>query len=271
MSQRNTDELKQRARRAIIAHAFYRWESALTISITILLAFFWPHPWPWWPWWGWLVLGLMAEALIVYTSITDAGTGAQVVAEMLRERYRPSAIKTPAYRQKVTQALEYRQGIEDIIRSTPPGVLRDHLLDSAAGLADWIGHIYQIAQRLDAYARDELLHRDLKQMPASLAQLQKALSAETDPAVRQQIEATLQAKKAQYANLQALQNRMEQAQFRLEETLTALGTTYSQLLLIGARDLDSGRAQRLDQDIDEQIAALQDIVAELDEVRASRD
>lgn len=266
MSQRNTDELKRRAGRAIIAHAFFRLESALTICLTILLVFFWPHPWPWWPWWGWVALGLVAEGLIIYTSITDPRTGARVVAEMLRERYSPNAIKTPAYRQKVIQALEYRQGIEDIIRTTPPGILRDHLFDSTAGLADWIGHIYQIAQRLDAYERDELLHRDLKQMPASLAQLQKALAAETDPAVRQQIEATIQAKKAQYANLQALQNRMEQAQFRLEETLTSLGTVYSQFQLIRAQKLDSAGARSLSTGIREQVRSLQDLITSMDEV-----
>ncbi|MBC7224900.1 MAG: hypothetical protein H5T59_11625, partial [Anaerolineae bacterium] len=98
--------------------------------------------------------------------------------------------------------------------------------------------------------------------------IRRDMREEDDPDVRAQMERTAQRKEAQLANLTKLQNLMEQAQYRLEETLTALGTTYSQLLLIGARDVDSGRAQRLDQDMDEQIAALQDIVAELDQLRA---
>jgi len=266
MSQRTPDELKQRAGKAIISHAFFRLESALTLSLTILLAFFLPHPWPWWPWWGWVILGLLAEAFIIYTSVTDARTGERVVAEMLRERYDPNTIKTPAYREKVRQALEYRQGIEGIITGTAPGVLRDHLFDSTAGIADWIGHIYNIAQRLDAYARDELLHRDLKQMPNSLAQLKKALAGEQDAAVRQQIEATLQAKNAQYANLQALENRMQQAEFRLEETLTSLGTVYSQFQLIRAQKLGGAGARGLSESIREQVRGLQDIITSMDEV-----
>ncbi len=54
------EELKQRARGAMIAHAFYRIESALTICLTILLAFFVARPFPWWRWWMWVVLGAIA-------------------------------------------------------------------------------------------------------------------------------------------------------------------------------------------------------------------
>ena len=60
---------------------------------------------------------------------------------------------------------------------------------------------------------------------------------------------------------------MEKAEYRLDETLTALGTVYSQILVVDARDVESGRAQRLDQDIDEQVQALQDIVETVDELQ----
>jgi hypothetical protein len=63
---------------------------------------------------------------------------------------------------------------------------------------------------------------------------------------------------------------MEKAQYQLETTLTALGTVYSQLQLISAKDIDSGRAQRLRQDIEDQIAALQSVQSTLDEVYSSR-
>jgi hypothetical protein len=38
------DELKQRATRAIIGHAFFRIESALTIAMTLILIFLYPVP-----------------------------------------------------------------------------------------------------------------------------------------------------------------------------------------------------------------------------------
>jgi len=59
---------------------------------------------------------------------------------------------------------------------------------------------------------------------------------------------------------------MERAQFQLESTITAMGTVYSQMMILGARDVASGRAQRLQQDIDDQVQALQDVVHTVDEV-----
>jgi hypothetical protein len=60
------------------------------------------------------------------------------------------------------------------------------------------------------------------------------------------------------------------AEFQLENTLAALGTLYTQIQLIGAKDVDSGRPQGLQEDITAQIASLQDIAEAMDEVYASR-
>ncbi len=266
MMPRTTDKLMLRARRAMVAHAFYRLESALTIALTILLAFFLPRPFPWWRWWYWAILGITAEALIVYTSLTDTRTGQQVVAALLRERFDPGAIKTRAYRDKVRQALVYRDQIEAIVTQMPDGVLRDHLLNATASIADWVGSIFAIAQRLDAYERDGVLHDDMARVPGDVAQLERALARETDPQVRRQIEATLQAKRGQRDTLQALENRMEQAAFRLEETLTSLGTVYSQFQLLRARRMDGAGARHLSDDIHRQVQRLQDLLTSMDAV-----
>ncbi len=266
MTTNPTTELKGRAGQAIIAHAFFRLESALTICLTILLAFFVPHPLLWWQWWFWLVLGSVAEALIVFTSITDERTAQKVVADMLRDEYDPGAIKTLRYREKVKQALAYRDQIEKVIGQSPAGVLRDHLSDSTAGIADWIGVIYGIAQRLDAFERDELLQRDAREVPAAIAELKRELALEKDAAVRQQIQAAVTAKQTQVESLNALKSKMEQAQFRLEETVTALGTVYSQFQLIQAQKMDSAGARSLSDSIRQQVQGLQDILTSMNEV-----
>ena len=59
---------------------------------------------------------------------------------------------------------------------------------------------------------------------------------------------------------------MERGQFQLESTITAMGTVYSQMMLLGSRDIASGRAQRLQKDVDDQVQALQDVVQTMDEV-----
>lgn len=261
-----SSELQEQATRAILSHAFFRLESALTIALTVILVFLFPHPFEWWPWWMWLILGVMAEGLIIYTSVTDPETGRRVVAEMLRQQFNPRALRTPQVREWMGRALEYREQIEGAIRQRPDGVLKAHLRETTARVDDWLAHIFNLAQRLDHYAQDPIVTRDRRDIPREVAHIRQRLEQEDDPSVQEQMREAIRQKQAQQANLERLENTMERAEFRLEETLAALGTLYSQLLLLDAGAVDSGRAQRLREDIADQVAALQDTIEALDEV-----
>jgi hypothetical protein len=59
---------------------------------------------------------------------------------------------------------------------------------------------------------------------------------------------------------------MEQARFRLEQTLTALGTVYSQFQLIRAQKLSGAEAKSLSEGIRDQVKGLQDILTSMNEV-----
>ena len=262
-------ELRQRVTRAIIAHAFFRLESALIIAMTIILAALFPKPFPWWQWWYWLIFGLVGEALVIYTSITDEMTSRKVVADMLRQEFNPGEIRSAEYRQRVEKALEYRQRIEEHVRRSKAGVLRDHLLDTTAGIADWVANVFGLAKRLDVYHNDRTLLRDRREVPSEIVGLRSRLQREDDDAVRRQLQQAIASKEEQRASLEKLQNMMEKAEYQLETTLTALGTVYSQLQLVSAKDIDSGRAQRLREDIADQVAALQSLQETLDEVYGS--
>ncbi|MBM3130028.1 MAG: hypothetical protein FJ009_15575 [Chloroflexi bacterium] len=265
------NNLRSRATSAILTHAFFRFESAATIALTILLAYFVPRPFEWWQWWYWLVIGVVAETLIIVTSLQDANTGAQVVAEMLREEYNPAAIKTPKLRAAVQRALDYRHRIETTISQSEAGVLRDHLKNSTAGVTDWIAQIFRLAQRLDAFERDEIIKQDATSAPRELRELKERVEREDDDAVREQARHALESKKAQAANLDKLTNTMEKAELQLDATLTALGTVYSQLMLIRSKDdIEDSRSQRLRGDIAEQVAKLNELQGAMDEVYSSK-
>lgn len=264
-------ELERRTLWAMVAYAFFRWESAVTLAGTILLFFLYPRPFVWWQPWYWLAIGAVAEVALIVASVTDPETGRRVVQDLFREEHNPRQIHDRDLRAQVETALDYRRRIEEKVLGTREGVLREHLVDSARRIDEWVASIYHLASRLDAYRADSWIAQQMASLPAEMASIRRKMREEDDANVRAQMARAASQKETQLQNLTKLQNLMEQAQYRLEETLTALGTTYSQLLLIGARDIDSGRAQRLDQDIDEQIAALQDIVAALDEARASRE
>ena len=261
-----SSELQKQATRTMLYHALYRLESALTIALTIILIFLFPHPFEWWQWWMWLILGIVAEGLIIYTSVTDPDTGRRVVAGMLRQQFNPRALRTPQMREWVRRALEYREQIEDTIRQRRDGALKAHLRETTTRVDDWLAHIFNLAQRLDRYAQDPIVARDKRDLPREVAHIRQRLKQEDNPSVRDQMQEAIRQKQTQQANLGRLENTMERAEFRLEETLAALGTLYSQLLLLDAEAIDSGRAQRLREDITDQVAALQDTIEAMDEV-----
>ncbi len=265
------EELEQRAGRAILTRSIYRWESAVIIALTLSLAFLTlagviPALFGIFQWWFWLALGALGEVGLVWSSVRDPEFRARAVAEMFREKYKPRQVKNEALRQRVEKALDYRDRIDELIAKSQAGVMRDHMADVSRGITDWMQNVFRLALRLDAYMADETLRHDLQSVDPSIDSLKKRLALEDDDTVKRQISQTIAQKQIQRDNLHKLQNVMERAQFQLESTITAMGTVYSQMMILGARDVASGRAQRLQQDIDDQVQALQDVVHTMDEV-----
>ena len=264
------DELRKRAFWAMVNHAFFRFESAFIIGLTIVLTFLFPQPFPFWQPWYWVVLGVIAEGLIVVSTLTDVEEGRKAVAAMLQEQFNPGVLQSRALRERIAKGLEYREGIEKVIRQARSGVLRSHLEDDAREVDRWLDHVYRLAQRLDNYFQDKVIKQDMGSVPSSIKNFRARLKLEDNPTVREQMEKTIAQKEAQWEALQRLQDTMEKAEFQLEATLTSLGTVYSQMRNIEAKDVDSGHAARLSQDIADQVAGLEDIELAMDEVYAQR-
>lgn len=270
MANKSRQSLEQRAQRAMIQHAFFRWESAVVIAITLLLTVFGANLAEYIPNWVWLLGGIIAEAALVYSSITDPETGRKVVAEMLQDEFQPERLNDKDLQLKMEEAFDYRGRITAAIRERRDSVLKDNLLETARQIDEWLENIYDLARRLDRYRSEkDILLRDRNRAEASIRQLDERLVLETDPAVRKQIEETMKAKQRQIETIQTYDKTMERAQLQLETTLSSLGTIYSQTMLVGAKDIDSGRAKRLRQDIAEEVQELDDVLLAMDEVYAS--
>lgn len=265
-SQRLSDQLRERAAKALLSFAIFRWESAATLALTIILAVLVPQPLPFWQWWFWLILGVLAEAGIIVTSLYDPQVRERVVAEMFREKFNARDIRSREYRARIEKALEYREQMEVLIQHTRDGALKLHLQTTVDDVTEWISNMFRLARKLDAYTQDGVLKRDLQAVPQEIAALEQRLQSEADVQVRAQLKQSVSNKRAQWQHLDALDNTMERADLQLDDTLSAMGTVYAQMQLVGAKDIDSGRAQRLRQDIAEQVNSLHDVVEAMDQV-----
>lgn len=267
---RAREALEERVQSAIWQESIMRWESAVVLALTAMLTTFSALGLPlieFVPFWGWLLGGLLAEAGLVYSSARDPEFGRRVVSKMLKNEFKPERLKDKRLQQQINEALDYRSRIEKGIRERSDSVLKDELSQTAGQIDDWLENIYDLARRIDRYQQErEILHRDRVRAESRLKQLQADFDRVQNPAVKDQIQATMGSIQRQLKTLQTLEATIQRARLQLENSLTHLGTIYSQTMLVDAKDIDRGSARRLRHEIAEEVTELNDLLVSMDEV-----
>lgn len=207
----------------------------------------------------------------VGAGVVNPKAGEQAASDIFREQFDINRIGDSNLKIRLAQAIAYRERIDKSADKFTDRASRARVEDVANQVEEWVRRIYTLALRLDTYKKDTIIHADLRAVPDAIRELQRRLKAETDDGVKREIEDTLSRRQAQLQNLQQLDNTMDRADLQLENTLTALGTIYSQVLLIDAGDVSSGKTQRLRENILEQVNSLQDVISSMDEVYANQD
>ncbi|MBN1967155.1 MAG: hypothetical protein JW910_21050 [Anaerolineae bacterium] len=257
--------MRQRATRALITDAFFRWESALTIALTMLLVFFVPTPFTWWHPLFWVIGGVLAELALIVTHINDPVAAEQAIARMFQEDYDPREIKNVVTREQFERALEYRAGIATMV-AQHDGAMRVSMQETLSEIDDWIAQIFRLAKRMDVFDEDAILEQDRKAVPSQLRNLRKRMDLEEDPSVRAELTDAIRLKEQQLENLRAVANNVKRADIQLQNTLAALGTVYAQMQVIDTKDLDSARTRRLRDEIHDEVSGLQDTIMAMEEV-----
>lgn len=258
--------VRERVKRALVMNALTDWRGGIVLATAILLAFFGPDLFPTFPWWAWLIGGGVSWGAIVLSILNDEKAAAQVAADLLKQKYEPTTIKSGEMRERLIKAFEYRAQIASAIARAKSGVLRDHLEQSATDVDQWIGSLWEVACRVDTFEGDRTIQQDLHAVPTAIRNYEARLKTEPNPDVRQQLQGTLESRRSQWRTLQSLQSTIERGKLQMDQTLSSMGTVYSQLLLMDAKDIDSGRYQRLQDDIAEEVKGLHEIAEAMDEV-----
>jgi hypothetical protein len=267
MSSENS--VKQRALGAIVTNALLRWESLVTIALTAILFLFVKEPFPWWQDWFWLVGGAIAEAALVISAITDPQAATQAVAREFEAKFDLGEVKSGVSRERLQKALEYRRNMLKLTERHQ-GAMRASLSQTVADINNWIQHMYDLALHIDAFDKNELVERDRRAVPGQIDKVRTRLNLEKDATVRRDLENQLRQLEQQQENLEATVNSVKRAEIQLDSTLSSLGTIYAQMSLLGTKEVDSARAQRLRLEIQDEVSSLQDTIAAMDEVQSQR-
>lgn len=265
------NNLKQRALWAIVQNAVFSPLSAVVLAAAILLVGLGvPVPIVNAPAVAWLIGLAPLWLAVVGLGIANRKAGEQAASQVFREQFNVSQVANQHLRTVVAQAIAYRERIDKAVGQSADGALRSRLQDVADQVEAWVQRIYSLAVRLDSYRNDSIIANDMNSVPQSIRQLQARLAGEDNEPVKAEIRDTISRRMGQYEMLKKLDTAMDSAELQLENTLTALGTVYSQMLLIDARDVNSAKTQRLRDNIADQVNSLQDVLSSLDEVYDSQ-
>lgn len=166
------------------------------------------------------------------------------------------------------RAASYRRRIQSLVKARRRGPLADRLADILPRLSSWEERVGQLADRVALFERDDLIRRDIKEVPQHIQRLRKQMPLEADPEVQRQMARTLAAYEEQYRQLEALAKLMRRTRLNLEDTLAAMGTIYSQVQVLNAMDIDSATAARIADEIDVEVNRLNDLLSALSEVNS---
>lgn len=266
------NDLRQRTRGKLIQNAIFSVPSALIIGAGIILVGL-GVPIPilgdapfnlsaaWW------LAGVVPLWLgVVGANIASRQAGEQAVSQVLREQFDVNRISNSSLRMNVAQAIAYRERIDKAAARFTDSAMQSRMQDVANQVEAWVRNIYTLSSRLDTFQNDSIIKKDLNDVPESIKRLKQRAAQEDNESIQRELNDTISRRQTQYNNLINLENTMERAELQLENTLTALGTVYSQMLLVDAKDVDSSKAQRLRENIAEQVNSLNDVLTSMEEV-----
>ncbi|MBX3084023.1 MAG: hypothetical protein KF716_20475 [Anaerolineae bacterium] len=265
MSTKLRDETDQRALGAMLREAFFSWPSAVIIGFVMVMFALNVLPFAFWQSWMWLVFGVLAEGAYLWSTLTDPVAAQQAVARMLQEKYDPNDIRNLHARQQLRKALEYKTNIDAFV-AKQAGAMREGLSQTSQEINDWIGQIYQLAKSIDMFEANEIINRDRRTVPTDLENLKRRLKIETDAAVRSEIQDAIETRERLVASLRTIENNAKRTEIKMDNTVAQLSTVFAQMQLLNSRELDSGRAQRLREEIRDEIASLNDMVSAMGDV-----
>lgn len=268
--QQNT--LRRRALGAILVNALKSPQFLFTLLFTAGLYFLVGSnvAIPGWQDWYWLVGGGVTALGFLGATITDPEAAQDAVNRMFERELNLDRVKNRVARQHVMKALEYRTQMLELAKKAK-GSLRMNLLQTVDDVNSWIGHMVDLALHLDEFADNQLVSRDVKEVPQRIANVEKRINIESksnNVAVVNELIRQREQLEQQLTNLQAAVNNSKRAEIQLESALASLGTMYAQMSRLGTSEVDSGKMQRMRLEIQEEVSSLQDTIHAMDEVQA---
>ena len=180
------------------------------------------------------------------------------------------SVQSSVLREYLEQAQSYEQGILDLMRNAPTEFNRTRMEELSRYIDHWRGLLDALVERVDHFQQNELLQRDLKTVPKAIKRLEAQLEEGVPEKVAKELKRTLSNRQNQLDSLQSLHETMQWAEVKIENTVSMLGTLYSQAMMSQSKG-QVGNYQRLLAEIEEESLSLNDYVTTLKEIKFGND
>jgi len=265
----SNENARQKVFGTLLASALLRWETLVTLMVTAILFLFVQDvnlPMLEWQPWYWLVLGGLAETVLIAATLNDPEATEQALAEDFEREYDLRNIRNRVSRERLRDAFEYRRNMLKLADRSK-GAMRNRLRTLVSDVSDWITYMYNLAERIDLSESNDLVLRDRQQVPRKIESVKARIKKEPDEHARRSLQVQLTHLQQQQMSLEATFSSIKRAEIQLESTLSALGTVYAQISLLGTKETDSAKGQRLSIEVKDEIDKLQDTIDAMDEVQ----
>ncbi len=144
------------SKRRLLKYAIMRPESAILLTFSTLMVLCCLFRLYWYPemGWFWLLLGVVGEAVIIYTTIKDTNSLSKITSQVFYKQYGPNSLITPELRRMMSAALSYHREIfaEVSRRRDSTG-----LGDIAIEMDSWVVHLFRVVQGIDSFLKNPQL------------------------------------------------------------------------------------------------------------------
>ncbi|MBV7339210.1 hypothetical protein KFU94_65550 [Chloroflexi bacterium TSY] len=193
-------------------------------------------------------------------------TNRQPPSAVNNQEINQAAPNNETLRSYLTQAQAYHQGIVTLVNQASSEFNRARLTELTRYIDHWQSSLVALIQRVDQFQQNALLQHDLKAVPKAIARLETQLAEASSAQIQRELKRTLTNREQQLSALENLHHTMQWAEIKIENTVSILGTIYSQALMSQSKG-QVANYQRLLLDVEEEARALDDYVATLTEIK----
>ncbi len=262
----------KKAQGVAIQYAFFRWESALVLAGTLVVTFFfWNNASSPLPSWGWPVIGALALAALVYSSLTDPDTNARLLWEVLQGPVDPKKIQESSLRDSLREALTLQQRFELEVQRQKNAAVRSWLNERAEEVDSWTQAFAALIWDLDRDRQDPRMKDAQQRAAEAIETVVSRRRFERNPQAQQRLNESMEKLGKQWEALRQLGGHLARDEALLISNLTVLKELSDRIVAVEAADVEGGAADALRmklvaqiQDVESRLANLTTLVGMID-------